>query len=183
MTCSSRTSLASRWRRLRESPQSRSASPLDDTAPMRVSRSTIIRQSGSSRALAPGMTADADQSDTDRRRHAACERHAPWSQKSLLPRSGVARRQRSRSRSAFSSPRIAWPTRFHLIWWLLIVELLGLVAFPLAFSAFPGLRDRGWGLSKLLGLLIRGLRDLAAIQPARAAVRSLGGMVSMFGCC
>ncbi|MGO8949013.1 MAG: DUF2298 domain-containing protein, partial [Ktedonobacterales bacterium] len=41
-----------------------------------------------------------------------------------------------------------------LFWWLLFVELLGLVAFPLAYCVFPGLRDRGWGLSKLLGLLI-----------------------------
>jgi YYY domain-containing protein len=41
-----------------------------------------------------------------------------------------------------------------LLWWLLIIELLGLVTFPLAFFVFPGLRDRGWGLSKLLGLLI-----------------------------
>lgn len=41
-----------------------------------------------------------------------------------------------------------------LVWWLLIIELLGVISFPLAYSAFPGLRDRGWGLSKLLGLLI-----------------------------
>ena len=41
-----------------------------------------------------------------------------------------------------------------LFWWLLFVELLGLAAFPLAYSVFPGLHDRGWGLSKLLGLLI-----------------------------
>ncbi len=29
-----------------------------------------------------------------------------------------------------------------------------MLSFPLAFSVFPGLRDRGWGLSKLLGLLV-----------------------------
>ena len=51
-------------------------------------------------------------------------------------------------------PANSLPNQIPLIWWLLIVELLGLVAFPLAFSAFPGLRERGWGLSKLLGLLI-----------------------------
>jgi YYY domain-containing protein len=43
--------------------------------------------------------------------------------------------------------------RVPLVWWLLVVELLGLVSFPLTYFAFPGLRDRGWGLSKLVGLL------------------------------
>lgn len=41
-----------------------------------------------------------------------------------------------------------------LIWWLLVVELLGLISFPFAYFVFPGLRDRGWGLAKLLGLLL-----------------------------
>ena len=44
-----------------------------------------------------------------------------------------------------------------VLWWLLLVELLGLIAFPLAFYVFRGLHDRGWGLSKLLGLLILAL--------------------------
>ena len=44
--------------------------------------------------------------------------------------------------------------RAPLPWWLLIVELLGIVTFPLTFSVFSGLRDRGWGFSKLLGLLL-----------------------------
>ena len=41
-----------------------------------------------------------------------------------------------------------------LFWWLVVIEVLGLVSFPLAYFAFPGLRDRGWGLSKLVGLLV-----------------------------
>jgi YYY domain-containing protein len=41
-----------------------------------------------------------------------------------------------------------------LLWWLFVVELLGLLAFPLTFIAFRGLRDRGWGFSKLVGLLL-----------------------------
>ena len=41
-----------------------------------------------------------------------------------------------------------------LLWWLLFVELLGLIAFPLTYSVLPGLRDRGWGFSKLIGLLV-----------------------------
>jgi YYY domain-containing protein len=46
------------------------------------------------------------------------------------------------------------PNQIPLLWWLLLVELLGIVSFPLAFVVFPGLRDRGWGLAKLLGLLV-----------------------------
>src|SRR5262249_8017782 len=41
-----------------------------------------------------------------------------------------------------------------LLWWLVVIGILGLVSFPLAYFAFPGLRDRGWGLSKLVGLLV-----------------------------
>jgi YYY domain-containing protein len=54
-------------------------------------------------------------------------------------------------------PADSLPNTIPLIWWLLAVELLGLVSFPLAYVAFPGLRDRGWGLAKLLGLLALGL--------------------------
>lgn len=39
-----------------------------------------------------------------------------------------------------------------LLWWL-VLELLGLLAAPLAWLAFPRLPDRGYGLSKALGLL------------------------------
>ena len=51
-------------------------------------------------------------------------------------------------------PADSLANRIPLVWWLLVIELLGLVSFPLAFVVFPGLRDRGWGFSKLLGLLI-----------------------------
>lgn len=39
-----------------------------------------------------------------------------------------------------------------VVWWLTI-ELLGLIAWPLAFAVFPNLRDRGYILAKSLGLL------------------------------
>jgi YYY domain-containing protein len=39
------------------------------------------------------------------------------------------------------------------LWWIAI-EILGLLAFPLAYCALPGLRDRGWGLAKALGVLL-----------------------------
>ncbi len=51
-------------------------------------------------------------------------------------------------------PASSLPNQIPLIWWLLVVELLGIISFPLAYMVFPGLRDRGWGLSKLLGLLV-----------------------------
>ena len=46
--------------------------------------------------------------------------------------------------------------RVPLVWWLLIIELIGLFSFPLAYVALPGLRDRGWGLSKTLGIVLIG---------------------------
>ncbi len=42
------------------------------------------------------------------------------------------------------------------LWWLLVVEAVGLAAFPLAFRLIPGLRDRGYSVSKPLGLLLIG---------------------------
>ena len=43
-----------------------------------------------------------------------------------------------------------------LLVWLLLLELLGLLAFPLAYRVFSRLPDRGWTLSKPLGLLLLG---------------------------
>ena len=42
------------------------------------------------------------------------------------------------------------------ILWYLIISLLGLIAFPFAFRMLPGLTDRGYTLSRALGLLIWG---------------------------
>ena len=42
----------------------------------------------------------------------------------------------------------------HALIWLLVVELLGLVAFPLAYILFRRLPDRGFVFSKLLALLL-----------------------------
>jgi YYY domain-containing protein len=38
--------------------------------------------------------------------------------------------------------------------WLLLLELLGVVGFPLAFSTLRSLADRGYGISKTLGILL-----------------------------
>ena len=42
----------------------------------------------------------------------------------------------------------------HALIWLLTIEVLGLVAFPLTFSLFRRLPDRGFALSKVLALLL-----------------------------
>ena len=46
-----------------------------------------------------------------------------------------------------------WPG-MSVIAWLLLLELLGVVAFPIAFVALRGLSDRGYGVSKTLGALL-----------------------------
>src|SRR5919204_4727694 len=38
--------------------------------------------------------------------------------------------------------------------WLVAVELLGLAALPLTIAFFPRLADRGYALSKTLGILV-----------------------------
>ncbi|MFC1995985.1 DUF2298 domain-containing protein [Chloroflexota bacterium] len=44
----------------------------------------------------------------------------------------------------------------HLILWYILISLLGLLAFPLAFKLLPGLADRGYALARTLGLLFWG---------------------------
>ena len=56
-----------------------------------------------------------------------------------------------------------------VVTWLLLLELLGLVAFPLAFVALRGLADRGYGVSKTLGILA--LAWLSWIGPSLEATR------------
>ncbi|MGC9359562.1 MAG: DUF2298 domain-containing protein [Anaerolineae bacterium] len=68
-----------------------------------------------------------------------------------------------------------WANRFPLVAWLLAVYLLGWGAFPLAYGLLPGLADRGYLLSKALGLLLFGY--LAWLLPSlRLAPNSVGLM-------
>ena len=50
-----------------------------------------------------------------------------------------------------------WPSRMPVVAWLIVVQGIGILAFPLAFVVFRPLADRGWLLSKGLGLLLVGL--------------------------
>ncbi|MYA61691.1 MAG: hypothetical protein F4X94_03855, partial [Dehalococcoidia bacterium] len=45
---------------------------------------------------------------------------------------------------------------FDVLLWLITVEIIGLAAFAPAYFLLPKLADRGWGLSKPLGILIVG---------------------------
>ncbi|MEJ5200059.1 MAG: DUF2298 domain-containing protein, partial [Anaerolineae bacterium] len=56
-----------------------------------------------------------------------------------------------------------WPV-LSVLGWLLLIELLGLVAFPITFVLLRGLADRGYGVSKVLGILL--LAWLSWIGPA-----------------
>ena len=75
-------------------------------------------------------------------------------QKSLLlsPQDVAANAQAQAIGTQFPSNSVA--NSIPLIWWLLFVELLGLVSFPLTFFIFRGLHDRGWGFSKVVGVLL-----------------------------
>ena len=43
-----------------------------------------------------------------------------------------------------------------VFWWFIAVEAIGLAAFPIAYALLPRLRDRGYSVSKPLGLLLIG---------------------------
>ena len=45
------------------------------------------------------------------------------------------------------------PALAAIAWWI-VVTVLGWLAFPLLFAALPRLRDRGYGLARVLGLLL-----------------------------
>jgi uncharacterized membrane protein len=40
--------------------------------------------------------------------------------------------------------------------WYLVISILGLLAFPLAYRLLPALADRGYAFSRTLGLLLWG---------------------------
>lgn len=51
-------------------------------------------------------------------------------------------------------PPAGFAMRHPILVWLFILELLGLITFPLVLAALPGLKDRGFALSKTIGLVV-----------------------------
>ena len=71
--------------------------------------------------------------------------------------------------------------------WLITVELIGLAAFPLAFYLLPRLADRGFTLSKPLGILLvsylfwlLGLAHIPTVQPIAIALVLLMAALSVY---
>ena len=71
--------------------------------------------------------------------------------------------------------------------WLITVELIGLAAFPLAFYLLPRLADRGFTLSKPLGILLvsylfwlLGLAHIPTVQPIAIAIVLLMAAASAY---
>ena len=71
--------------------------------------------------------------------------------------------------------------------WLITVELIGLAAFPLAFYLLPRLADRGFTLSKPLGILlvsylfwVLGLAHIPTVQPIAIALVLLLAALSAY---
>ena len=71
--------------------------------------------------------------------------------------------------------------------WLITVELIGLAAFPLAFYLLPRLADRGFTLSKPLGILLvsylfwlLGLAHIPTVQPIAIALLLLMAALSAY---
>ena len=63
-------------------------------------------------------------------------------------------------------------------WWILTVEAIGLAAFPIAYLLLPGLRDRGYSISKPLGIVLLGyaswiLSVLHIVPSVRASIAIL----------
>ncbi len=68
----------------------------------------------------------------------------------------AARQQGGGTWSAIFDPQ-SWVNRsplLSILAWLLLIELLGIVTFPIASVALRSLSDRGYGVSKTLGMLL-----------------------------
>ncbi len=63
----------------------------------------------------------------------------------------------------------------NLIFWYILVSLLGLLTFPLAYRLLPALPDRGYALSRALGLLLWGFLFWQAVSLGLAR-NDLGGL-------
>ncbi len=68
--------------------------------------------------------------------------------------------------------------------WLLAVEAIGLAAFPLCYYLFPRLRDRGYCVSKPLGILVIGYLSwiLSVLHILPSAQVTLVALLIVLGC-
>lgn len=86
------------------------------------------------------------------------------------------------SKVAAPVPQVPGSTRAALVW-LGVVLLVGAAALPIAYSVFPGLADRGFGLAKTLGLLLATLLSTVALRagglgsPRRTAIAAFLGLL------
>ena len=69
------------------------------------------------------------------------------------------------------------------LWWLIVAEIIGLAAFPLAYYLLPRLRDRGFSISKALGLLLIGFSSwlLSVLHIVPSAQPTLWLMLLIMG--
>ena len=72
---------------------------------------------------------------------------------------------------------------FNVLGWLIAVEVMGLLAFPLCYYLFPRLGDRGFSVSKVLGLLIIGYLSwiLTVFKILPSTQISIGFLLLIFG--
>ena len=71
----------------------------------------------------------------------------------------------------------------NVILWLVAVEAIGLAAFPLCYYLLPGLRDRGYCVSKALGILLIGYFSwiLSVLHILPSAQITVAGLVIVLG--
>lgn len=72
---------------------------------------------------------------------------------------------------------------FNVLGWLIVVEIMGLIAFPLCYYLFPRLGDRGFSVSKILGLLLIGYLSwiLSVFKILPSTQISIGFLLLIFG--
>ena len=71
----------------------------------------------------------------------------------------------------------------NVLWWFITVQAIGLVAFPLAYFLFPWLADRGYSVSKPLGILFIGFASwvLSALHILPSVRFSIVGLLLALG--
>ena len=71
----------------------------------------------------------------------------------------------------------------NVLLWLLAVEVVGLAVFPLCYYLFPGLKDRGYSVSKPLGILIIAYLSwiLSVLRLVPSVQLTVAGLLAVMG--